>query len=81
MSENAEEKIKSIIVNQLGVESNSVTMEAKFVDDLGADSLDIVELIMAVEEAFDVDIPDEEAENFNTVQDALNFVNKMKEVH
>ncbi len=81
MSENTEEKIKSIIVNQLGVESNSVTMEAKFVDDLGADSLDIVELIMAVEEAFDVDIPDDEAENFNTVQDALNFVNKMKEVH
>lgn len=77
MSDNVEEKIKSIIVNQLGVEEASVVPKAKFIEDLGADSLDIVELVMAMEEAFGVDIPDEEAENIKTVADAINFVKKV----
>ena len=79
MPENVEEKIKSIIVNQLGVEESAVAPKAKFIEDLGADSLDIVELVMAMEEAFGIDIPDEEAENIRTVSDAISFVKKMGE--
>ena len=79
MSDNVEEKIKQIIVNQLGVEESAVVSKAKFIEDLGADSLDIVELVMAMEEAFGIDIPDEEAENIRTVSDAVGFVQKVGE--
>jgi len=68
------EKIKKIIVEQLGVEEDEVTMESSFIDDLGADSLDIVELIMAIEEEFDIEIPDSEAEKIVTVGDAVNYI-------
>jgi acyl carrier protein len=68
------EKIRDIIVEQLGVESDDVTMESSFVDDLGADSLDIVELIMALEEEFNMEIPDEEAEKISTVGDVVNYI-------
>ena len=71
----AEEKVKQIIVEQLGVDAAEVTASASFQDDLGADSLDIVELVMAFEESFDVEIPDEDAEKIKTVQDAINYVN------
>jgi acyl carrier protein len=71
----ADEKIKQIIVEQLGVDESEVTPGASFQDDLGADSLDIVELVMAFEEAFDVEIPDEDAEKIKTVQDAIDYVN------
>jgi acyl carrier protein len=70
----AEEKVKQIIVEQLGVEEAEVTAGASFQDDLGADSLDIVELVMAFEETFDIEIPDEDAEKIKTVQDAVNYV-------
>ena len=68
------DKVKAIIVDQLGVEEDAVKMEASFLDDLGADSLDIVELIMALEEEFDIEIPDEEAEKITTVGDAVNYM-------
>lgn len=68
------EKVKNIIVDQLGVEAEEVTEGASFVDDLGADSLDIVELIMALEEEFDVEIPDEDAERISTVRDAVEYI-------
>jgi len=68
------EKVKGIVVEQLGVEEDAVVMEASFIDDLGADSLDIVELIMALEEEFDVEIPDEDAEKIATVGDAVNYI-------
>ena len=68
------EKVKQIIVEQLGVDEAQVDDTASFVDDLGADSLDIVELVMAFEEAFDLDIPDEDAEKIQTVGDAVNFI-------
>ncbi len=68
------ERVKGIIVDQLGVDEDSVKMEASFIDDLGADSLDIVELIMALEEEFDLEIPDSEAEKISTVKDAVNFI-------
>jgi acyl carrier protein len=71
-----EEKIKQIIVDQLGVDSADVTESASFVDDLGADSLDRVELVMAFEEAFDVEIPDEDAEKISTVQNVIDYVQK-----
>ena len=74
MNATIEEKVKSIIVSQLGVEETAVTSNAKFIEDLGADSLDIVELVMAIEEGFGVDIPDDEAESIRTVNDAINFV-------
>jgi len=75
-----EEKVKQIIVEQLGVDEGEVTSSASFVDDLGADSLDQVELIMAFEEAFDIEIPDEEAEKIKSVQDAVDYVDKHAKV-
>lgn len=69
-----EQKVKDIIVEQLGVEESEVTPEASFIDDLGADSLDTVELVMAFEEAFDIEIPDEDAEKITTVEDAIEYV-------
>lgn len=69
-----EKRIKAIVVEQLGVDEAEVIMEASFIDDLGADSLDLVELIMAMEEDFDVKIEDEDAEKIKTVQDAVNFI-------
>ena len=68
------EKVKGIIVEQLGVAEASVTMEASFIDDLGADSLDIVELIMALEESFDMEIPDADAEKVVTVGDVVDYI-------
>ncbi len=68
------EKVKGIIVEQLGVAEGSVTMEASFIDDLGADSLDIVELIMALEEEFDTEIPDSDAEKIVTVGDVVEYI-------
>jgi len=68
------ERVKKIIVDQLGVDEDDVTMEASFIDDLGADSLDIVELIMALEEEFDLEIPDSEAEKIVTVGDAVEYI-------
>ena len=73
-SEEIFEKVKSIIVEQLGVTETSVTMEASFIDDLGADSLDIVELIMALEEEFDTEIPDADAEKIVTVCDVVDYI-------
>ena len=70
-SEEVLEKVKGIIVEQLGVAENAVTMEASFIDDLGADSLDIVELVMALEEEFDIEIPDSDAEKVVTVGDVV----------
>ena len=69
-----EQKVKQIIVEQLGVDENQVDLKASFVDDLGADSLDIVELVMALEEAFNLDVPDEDAEKLKTVEDAINYI-------
>jgi acyl carrier protein len=69
-----EEKVKNIIVDKLSVESDEVVPEASFVDDLGADSLDLVELIMAMEETFDIEISDDQAEELQTVQDAINYI-------
>lgn len=69
-----EERVKKIIVEQLGVEESEVKNEASFVDDLGADSLDTVELVMALEDEFDTEIPDEEAEKITTVQAAIDYV-------
>ncbi len=71
---NTFDKVKEIIVEQLGVEEDEVTPEAAFVDDLGADSLDLVELVMAFEEAFDTEIPDDEAEKIRTVGDAVKYI-------
>ena len=68
------EKVKGIIVEQLGVAEASVTMEASFIDDLGADSLDIVELVMALEEEFDIEIPDADAEKVTTVGDVVDYI-------
>ncbi len=70
----AEEKIKEIISKQLGIDIEKVTPEASFMDDLGADSLDTVELVMAFEEAFNIEIPDEDAEKIVKVQDAINYI-------
>ena len=72
------EKVKSIIVEQLGVDEEEVTPDASFVDDLGADSLDTVELVMAFEEAFGVEIPEDAAEKISTVKDAIEYIEKQK---
>lgn len=69
-----EERVKKVVVEQLGVNEEEVTNEASFVDDLGADSLDTVELVMALEEEFDTEIPDEEAEKITTVQQAIDYI-------
>lgn len=69
-----QQKVKEIIVEQLGVDPERVKAEASFIDDLGADSLDIVELVMAMEEEFDIEIPDDEAEKLKTVQDVLSYL-------
>ena len=69
-----EEKVKEIIVDQLGVDDKQVLNNASFIDDLGADSLDTVELVMALEEEFDIEIPDEEAEKIAKVQDAIDYI-------
>ena len=73
---NIEERVKKIIVDMLGVKPEDVVPEASFEDDLGADSLDTVELVMALEEEFETDIPDEEAEKINTVQAAIDYITK-----
>jgi acyl carrier protein len=73
-----ESKVKSIIADQLGVGEEEIKPESSFIEDLGADSLDIVELVMAMEEEFEVEIPDEEAENIKTVGDAINYINTHK---
>jgi acyl carrier protein len=73
-----EQRVKQIIVEQLGVDEGQVDNSASFVDDLGADSLDIVELVMAFEEAFDIDIPDEDAEKIATVKDAIDYIENKK---
>ena len=69
-----EERVKKIVVEQLGVKEDEVTLEASFVDDLGADSLDTVELVMALEEEFEIEIPDEAAEKITTVQEAIEHI-------
>jgi acyl carrier protein len=76
-----EQRVKDIIVEQLGVEEDEVSAEASFIDDLGADSLDTVELVMAFEEEFNIEIPDEDAEGISTVQDAIDYIKaNVKEV-
>ena len=72
----SEDRIKEIIVEQLGVEESEITSDASFIDDLGADSLDTVELVMAFEEEFDIEIPDEAAEKIRTVRDIINYLNE-----
>ncbi len=73
-AEEIAKKIRALITEQLGIEEEEVVPEAKFIDDLGADSLDTVELIMAFEETFDIEIPDEDAEKITTVQEAIDYV-------
>ena len=72
---NVDERVKTIIVKQLGVKEEDIKNKSKFVDDLGADSLDTVELVMALEEEFDTEIPDEEAEKITSVQEAIDYIN------
>jgi acyl carrier protein len=76
MSEPTEARVREIIINELGVEPEKVTDDASFVEDLGADSLDTVELVMAFEEEFGIDIPDEDAEQMRTVGDAIRYLNQ-----
>ncbi len=76
MSDSVAAKVKEIIVDELGVEADKVNTDASFVDDLGADSLDTVELIMAFEEEFEIDIPDEDAEQMRTVGDAVAYIDE-----
>ena len=73
-----DDKVKKIIIDQLGVDEAEVTPEAKFIDDLGADSLDTVELVMALEEEFGIEIPDEDAEKIATVRDAITYIQEHK---
>ncbi|HEX8700880.1 MAG TPA: acyl carrier protein [Myxococcaceae bacterium] len=77
-TQSIENKVKNIIADQLGVGEDEIKPESSFIEDLGADSLDIVELVMAMEEEFEVEIPDEEAENIKTVGDAINYINTHK---
>ena len=72
------EQVKKIVVDHLGIDESKVTLESKFIDDLGADSLDTVELVMAFEEKFSIEIPDDAAETILTVQDAINFIESKK---
>ncbi len=73
------DKVRDIVVEQLGVEADEVAIESTFIDDLGADSLDIVELIMAFEEEFNIEIPDEAAEKIKTVQDVVTYIDQNKD--
>lgn len=73
------EKVRDIVVEQLGVEPDEVSLDSTFIDDLGADSLDIVELIMAFEEEFNIEIPDEAAEKIKSVQDVVNYIDQNKD--
>ena len=73
-----EQKVKDIIINELGVDAEKVTPEASFVEDLGADSLDTVELVMALEEEFEIEIPDEDAEKITTVHQAIDYINERR---
>lgn len=73
-----EARVKEIVVEQLGVNADEVTTDASFIDDLGADSLDTVELVMALEEAFECEIPDEEAEKITTVKEAVKYINSVQ---
>jgi acyl carrier protein len=79
MADNIQDKVRDIIVEQLGVNPEQVTLEAKFIEDLGADSLDTVELVMAFEEEFGIDVPDEEAEKLMSVGDVVRFVEEAAE--
>ena len=76
MADESQQKVIDLIVDQLGVDADNVTPEAHFIDDLGADSLDTVELVMAFEEEFDIEIPDEDAEKLETVGNAIDYLNK-----
>ena len=79
MASNVEGKVRQIICEQLGVNEADVTLDASFIEDLGADSLDIVELVMALEEEYDMEISDEEAEKIRTVQDVVNYIESHKQ--
>ena len=73
--DSTEEKVKKIVVEHLGIDENKIKLDSKFIDDLGADSLDTVELVMAFEEQFGIEIPDDAAETISTVQNAIDFIN------
>jgi len=79
MADEIQQKVIDLIVDQLGVDADSVKEDAHFIDDLGADSLDTVELVMAFEEEFDIEIPDEDAEKLETVGDAIKYLNEHKD--
>ncbi|SVB68291.1 uncharacterized protein METZ01_LOCUS221145 [marine metagenome] len=76
--DSTEEKVKKIVMDHLGIEESKISLDSKFIDDLGADSLDTVELVMAFEEQFDIEIPDDAAETILTVQNAVDFIDKKK---
>ncbi len=78
MSDNIESQVKEIIVDQLGVEAEKVTADAKFIEDLGADSLDTVELVMAFEDKFSIEVPDDAAEKLKSVKDVVDYINANK---
>tara|TARA_B100000953_G_scaffold264249_1_gene231340 strand:- start:191 stop:424 length:234 start_codon:yes stop_codon:yes gene_type:complete len=76
--DSTEEKVKKIVMDHLGIEESKISLDSKFIDDLGADSLDTVELVMAFEEQFDIEIPDDAAETILTVQNAVDFIDNKK---
>ena len=78
MGDTTEEQVKKIVIEHLGIDESKVTNESKFIDDLGADSLDTVELVMAFEEKFAIEIPDDAAETIMTIQNAIDFINSKK---